>query len=446
MNPLTDSSLPVAVIGAGPVGLAAAAQLALRGQAFILLEAGPTVAFNVRGWGHVRLFTPWQYLIDSAARTLLAQTSWAAPDPEYHPTGHELYAEYLQPLAATSALADHIRYDARVIAVARQHHDRMKDGARADAPFVITYQNSAGQEQICRARAVIDASGGKVNPLGAHGVPALGERALAEGGQIFYGVPDVLGDARARYANKRVLVVGSGHSAFNAILDLLRLAEQNPQTEIAWAVRRASVGQMFGGGADDALEARGALGQRVRDALDLGRLKFLLGTHVWGLQATEAGIVVKTDRPEQDLGPFDQIISATGYRPDLAMLSELRLAIHDSTEAALAIAPLIDPNIHSCGTVPPHGARDLSHPEPNFYMVGLKSYGRAPTFLMLTGYEQVRSVAAALAGDWDAADKVELTLPESGCCTSNSTPDTLGCCGPIQAAPTSTVITLGSIG
>ena len=122
-----------------------------------------------------------------------------------------------------------------------------------------------------------------------------------------------------------------------------------------------------------------------------------------------------------------KVIGATGFRPDLDIARELRLGLDPSTEAPTALAPLIDPNVHSCGTVPPHGAEELKHPEPDFFTVGMKSYGRAPTFLTLTGYEQVRSVAAALVGDWEAARNVELVLPETGVCSSN--PGESGCSG-----------------
>ena len=141
---------------------------------------------------------------------------------------------------------------------------------------------------------------------------------------------------------------------------------------------------------------------------------------------------------DRQIGPFDEIIVTTGLRPDLAPLRELRLDLDEIVEAPRALAPLIDPNVHSCGTVPPHGFMELSHPEPGFFIVGMKSYGRAPTFLLRTGYEQVRSVVAALAGDLDAASRVELVLPETGACSlGNRQPSesvepaaaAVGCCG-----------------
>jgi hypothetical protein len=125
----------------------------------------------------------------------------------------------------------------------------------------------------------------------------------------------------------------------------------------------------------------------------------------------------------------DELIVATGFRPDLSFLSEIRLGLDPALECPPTLAPLIDPNEHSCGTARPHGARELSQPEPGFYFAGMKSYGRAPTFLMLTGYEQVRSIAAELAGDFKAARRVELVLPETGACNLSVSAKSGDCCG-----------------
>jgi hypothetical protein len=253
--------------------------------------------------------------------------------------------------------------------------------------------------------------------------------------RIVYGIPDVLGSARDRYAGKRVLVAGSGHSAFNAILDLAVLAEQVPGTSVTWVVRRGEMTQAYGGGANDALPARGQLGQRIRALVERGVVQLMSGWRTDRLERTLDGIVVFAGA--QSLPPVDEIIVATGLRPDLGMLGELRLGLDPVLEAPTALAPLIDPNVHSCGTVPPHGVDELAQPEPNFYIIGMKSYGRAPTFLMMTGYEQARSVVAALAGDWEAARRVELVLPETGVCSGPVVAGGVAasCCGPTLAAP-----------
>jgi hypothetical protein len=285
------------------------------------------------------------------------------------------------------------------------------------------------------AKGVIDASGTweTPNPIGTSGIPASGERGLA--GQIWYGIPDVLGAQRARYAGKRVLVIGSGHSAFNALTDLVELSRQEPGTRITWAIRRSTPGQMFGGGANDQLQARGELGRRVETLVATGAVELVPGLRVTRLHRTADGIVVASET--EALPPVDEVIATTGFRPNLSILTELRLDLDPAVESPTALAPLIDPNVHSCGTVRPHGAEELRHPERDFYIAGMKSYGRAPTFLMLTGYEQVRSIVAAITGDWESARRVDLVLPETGVCTLGLKTNgaTAGCCAtPIAVA------------
>jgi cation diffusion facilitator CzcD-associated flavoprotein CzcO len=402
--------LPVAVIGGGPVGLAAAAQLLKRGATPLVLEAGSQVGASVLEWGHVRIFSPWKYDIDPAARELLATTGWTEPDGESYPTGRELVEAYLAPLGR--ALGDRVLLGHRVTAVARLGFDKMKTEGRDAAPFALTVATPRGEEQVL-ARAVIDASGtyGVPNPLGASGVLARGEAAAAD--RIHYGIADPLGRDRARYEGKRVLVVGSGHSAFDVLIDLAEL----PATPITWLVRRPFTDAKYGGAENDALPARGALGTRMRGLVDRGAVTQAV-MRIAALRKAADGVYVSDGTRE--LGPFDRIVATTGFRPDLGPLRELRVRVDDILEAPPALAPLIDPNVHSCGTVPPHGVRELSHPEKDFYIVGMKSYGRAPTFLMLTGYEQVRSISSALVGDMAGAHSVALVLPQTGVCSGGS--------------------------
>ncbi len=422
----SSGGLPVVVIGAGPVGLAAAAHLLERGLTPLIFEAGPSAGSSIRSWQHVRMFSPWRYNVDRAARRLLEAEGWTAPGAQELPTGRDLIERYLEPLAATPALAPHIRFHTRVTAVGRRGLDKMKDRGRDVAPFRVHVEtaagDSAGASETHQARAVIDATGtwDSPNPIGAGGIPAAGERPAAD--RIHYGIPDVLGGSRERYAGKRVLVIGSGHSAFNALLDLAALRRQAPATEIVWALRRAP-DAVYGGGAADALPARGRLGERLRRLVENGTIEVLATFEVERLEPIEGGLRVLAIRGKDGhhLGvePLDQIIAATGSRPDLSFLREVRLDLDPALESASALAPLIDPNVHSCGTVRPHGERELRHPETGFYIAGMKSYGRAPTFLLTTGYEQVRSIVAALAGDRTAADRVELELPETGVCSSD---------------------------
>jgi len=423
-------SLPVAVIGAGPVGLAAAAHLVKNGQTPLVLEAGSSVGTSMLEWAHVQVFSPWQYNIDAVSGALLDEAGWTTPPAEEFPTGREIVEQYLQPLAALPQIRPHIRLNSRVVAITRQGFDKMKSNGREDAPFAIWIDGPNGEEVVL-AKAVIDASGTYTipNPLGSGGLPAFGERAAKD--RIFYGIPDVLGEYRQRYAGKRVLIVGSGHSAFNALNDLVQLKDEAPETTITWAVRRKMGDQMYGGGENDALPARGMLGRLVEQQVESGSVTLVTEFRTTEIRQTPDGLIVSSDG--QEVGPFDEIVATTGFRPDLSMHRELRLDLDPAVESPSVLAPMIDPNIHSCGTVRPHGAVELKHPERDFYIVGMKSYGRAPTFLMLTGYEQVRSVVAALAGDWAAARDVQLVLPETGVCSGPSPEAASGCCdAPVQ--------------
>ncbi|GAA1679882.1 NAD(P)-binding domain-containing protein [Kribbella yunnanensis] len=405
---------PVVVIGAGPIGLAAAAHLAERGIDFTVLEAGPGVAAAVAEWRHVKLFSPWRYDIDSAARRLLEQAGgWTEPAPGKLPTGGDLIDAYLEPLTKTPQLSGRIRYDAEVAAVTRVGFDRIRTAGRENAPFLIRLVD--GTELT--ASAVIDAAGTwrRPNVLGGSGIPARGEAVAAD--HIARALPDVLGRDRERFAGRRTAVLGAGHSASTTLLELGELAKDEPGTEVLWVVRGTDQARTYGGGDADELPARGALGTRLKALVQSGAVTLVSGFRTEELAPTADGRVELVAGGQRIV--VDIVVNSTGFRPDHDMVAELRLDLDPIMGSTRALAPLIDPNQHSCGTVPPHGVDELTHPEPGYYAVGAKSYGRAPTFLLATGYEQARSVVAALAGDWDAARDVQLDLPETGVCSSN---------------------------
>ncbi len=436
--------LPVAIIGGGPVGLAAAAHLIERSQAVMLFEAGSSVGANLLEWGHVRMFSPWEFNVDGASRRLLEAANWRMPPADELPTGAELYERYVRPLAELPAMRAVIHTGARVTGVSRRGIDKLKDSGRDQQPFQLRILTAKGEEALVEARAVIDASGcwRKPNPLGANGLPALGETGL--NGRIAYGIPAVKGSDRQRYAGRRVMVVGSGHSALNCLLDLLDLRAEAADTEVVWLMRGDNLRKVYGGGEDDALPARGQLGMRIKAAVEAAALEIIAPFHISRVAASKGGFQVSGDmRGRETRVAADEIIACTGARPDLDMLSELRLDLDPSVESSRALAPLIDPNLHSCGTVPPHGEAELRQPEANFYILGMKSYGRAPTFLLATGYEQARSVAAALSGDWAAARDVQLNLLETGVCVTEYAIDEI-CCAPKREEPA--LITVGDIG
>lgn len=420
---------PVVVIGTGPVGLAAAAHLIERNQEVRVLEAGPSAGASMAEWGHIKLFSTWRYNIDSAARRLLETPTddyaadWEAPRETRLPTGADMVAEYLKPLAEHPALAPNISYGHSVTQVTRigfdgKGIDKASSKERAGSLFVVRTETATGTVDVV-ARAVIDASGSwhAPNPVGRSGIEALGEREARATGFITSPLPDPLGTDLEAFAGKTILVLGAGHSAANTLISLGRLRQKHPETQIFWGLRGvAHPVRLYGGGAADELPARGQLGTSLRRFVENGDITVLENMSVTSMVAGEMLTVKLADDRSLDV---DFLVPATGFRPNLGMLAELRLNLDEIVEAPKALAPLIDPEFHSCGTVTAHGERMLAHPENNFYIVGMKSYGRAPTFLMATGYEQVRSIAASLAGDQVAANLVELDLPETGVCSTD---------------------------
>ncbi|HYC37308.1 MAG TPA: FAD-dependent oxidoreductase [Usitatibacter sp.] len=420
----------VAVIGAGPIGLAAAAHLLERGFTPAVFEAGRMVAGSYESFRHVQLFSPWRYNVDPVARRMLEATGWQMPPEDELPTAGAMIDLYLAPLAAHWALGSSIRLSHKVTSISREGFDKVKSKGREDAPFVIRCDTPNGEREFT-AWAVLDATGtwAKPNPLGANGLPAIGE--VENAASIAYGMPDILGRFRERYAGKRVLVAGAGHSAAGNLLALAKLADETPGTQLLWTIRGHNFARIFGGGENDGLAARGALGLRLKRLADEGRMQVHADFRTVAIRRLDGAMTVEGRGPAGELRGIegvDEVIVATGGRPDLSLSSELRVKLDPWIESTEQLAPLIDPNLHSCGTVRPHGHRELAHPEARFYAVGAKSYGRAPNFLLATGHEQVRSVVAALAGDLVAADDVQLDLPETGVCSTQFDEASSGCC------------------
>ena len=425
------SNKTVAIIGAGPVGLAAAAHVMERGMTPIVLEAGPQAGHSVRQWQHVQLFSPWEYNVDKAAARLLAPTGWNSPDPAVYPTGAELLERYIEPLATKTALRDVIRTNSRVTAVGRAGFDKAKTKGREAAPFEIRYQNGKGPETL-HADAVIDASGTwarriRLAPAGcrrsASGRPASGSPTACRTCSV---------GTAPRYAGKTVAVLGAGHSAIGTLTDLTTLAQQAPGTRPIWLLAGQSGESLRRRSQRQTCRPRRTrrpfrFARRVRPGPGRGRIP---GRRDLAKPTAGSGSQPSSGCCGRSV-VVDELIVATGFRPDLSFLSEIRLRLDPAIEAPVALAPLIDPNEHSCGTVRPHGARELAQDDPGFYLAGIKSYGRAPTFLMITGYEQVRSIAADIAGDKEAAARVELELPETGVCTRAGVEGgkASGCCG-----------------
>jgi thioredoxin reductase len=428
---------PLVIVGAGPIGLAAAAHAAQRGLPHLVLESGPRAGAAVAEWGHVRLFSAWRELVDPVARGLLEASGWTAPRPDDYPTGAEWVAAYLRPLAELLDAGDagEVRYDARVVGVGRAGRDLLVDSGREDDPFVVHVETPAGRQRVL-ARAVVDASGTwrTPNPLGADGYPALGEAEHAD--RIVHGTPDFSDPQVAvRYAGKHVALAGKGASAQGALVGLTRLAQDHPGTRVSWLLRRPGVGDAFGGGDHDQLEERGRLGQAAREAASTPVVTQVTRFRTEEVRSQADGRLTLVAGGGQQVADVDEVVVVTGFRPDLSFLSEVRLDLDPALGSPKVLADQIHPDHHSCGDVAPHGHRELAQPEPGLYLVGMKSYGRAPSFLAMTGFEQVRSVVAAIDGDLEAADRVDLVLPETGVCNGAGAFDAPlaetagGCCG-----------------
>jgi hypothetical protein len=274
------------------------------------------VAAHLEGYRHVQLFSPWRYNVDPAARRLLEAGRWSAPHDEVLPTAGEMIDEYLAPLAKLPAVAGALLLSHRVVSVSREGFDKMKSTGRERAPFVIRVLRARGISEF-KARALLDASGtwGTPNPLGGNGLPAVGEAECADA--ITYGMPDILGAKRARFAGKRVLVAGAGHSAAGSLLALAKLAEQAPGTRLVWTLRGTNFARIFGGGENDGLAARGALGRRLKQLAESGRLDVHGDFRTDKISRTSGSLVVEGRDGEGNprrIEGIDEIVVAAGCR------------------------------------------------------------------------------------------------------------------------------------
>ena len=432
--------LPVAILGAGPIGLTAALHLMARGERAVIFEAGERPGAAIRKWGHVRMFPPWSQLMDPLARDALEATGWSPPDPDGVPTGQEFLESYLEPLAELPAVQAALRLGHEVTGVGREVADKVRGDPRAASAFELVVERrrgSAGGSLKAlglsihrRAKAVLDASGAfhQPNPLGSNGLPAEGEEDAGE--QVFYGIPNPTSEDHLRYAGKRVAVVGNGDTALNALLALDAVAREEPATRLTWVVRGEPIAAPEEAHAGHALPERWRLRQRAWDIVNGGRAELVRRFRVRALRWVGSTVLLQDG--DREIGPFERVVAATGSRPDLGMLRELRLTLDPRLECPSRLAPLIDPDIHTCETVRAHGYEELRHPEPGFFVVGMKSYGRSPGFLLSTGYRQIQSVVSALVGDMAGAQVEPASNHTAGACsasTAQSASDGGTCCG-----------------
>ena len=395
----------LAVIGAGPIGLEAASVGLDRGFDVHVFERGE-VGSHLLAWGHVSLFTPWRMSWGPGGRTRLERSGWRPPDPELFPTGAEMVERYIAPLAALPELKSRIHTHSQVIHVGRRgllKGDATGKPERRDHPFRLLVRDQGGRENFLHAYSVIDASGvyGQPNWAGDGGIPARGELHLAP--QMSYHVDDVLGLRRGRYAGKRVMVIGAGASAATVVSDLVALATEAPGTSVVWVTRRP-LDEIYTVIQDDALPRRRELFERARAiARSGGPVTHAGGVVVEGFEYNSATHRYRVALSGPDGGTprveeADQVIVNTGFGPDNSIYRELQIHECYASRGPMKLAAALLGST-DCMTVPAFGAGVLENPEPDFYILGNKSYGRSSHFRLENGYRQVDEALQKLGQD-----------------------------------------------
>lgn len=376
----------VVVVGAGPVGLVAALGAIERGHEVAVLEAGE-VGENLRRWGATRAFTPLGMNIPEKVLKLVP----GAPSVDALLTGPQLAERVLQPLATRAPLAGRVRTRTRVVAIGRARMTRGELAGhplRFERPFKILNEGLKGEE-LLEADRVLDASGiyGQPAWMGAGGLPARGERAVSAR------IVRDLGQLAARsvqLVGRRILLVGHGHSAANALGVLDELARSYPGTQLTWAVRAANA-RPCQEVADDPLPERRAVAARANEMAQKPPPYLTIERRAHVEAVSEQGVELAVELSGGRRVLVDEIVSLTGYRPDLSIVSELAIEVSPVTEGAARLARAVS-NVTDCLSVPVVGAADLASGEPGYWMIGHKSYGRARTFLLSTGYAQLETI------------------------------------------------------
>lgn len=391
----------LAIVGAGPIGIEAALAALDHGLDVHVFEQGE-VGSHPLSWGHVRMFTPWRMNVGPASAAHLAATGWTGPEPESYPTGAELAERYLAPLALLPELAGRVHTHAQVVHMSRRgalKGDSRPDGDRTQHPFRLLVRDAGGRENFLHAFGLIDASGVYTQPnwAGIGGIPARNELYLRP--QLGYHLVDVQGTSRATYAGRRTLVIGGGSSAMTAVIALAQLAAEAPGTSVVWATRALKA---VADREDDPLAERRAL---RRQALALASGLSEAVKHVGGVEVENFEFNSATHRYRVTLmigelpriEEVDQVLVHTGFGPDDSLYRELQ--VHESyfTRAPMKLATALSQAGSDCLTAPVFGGDALTNPEPDFFILGHKSYGRNPSFLLETGYRQVADVIARLA-------------------------------------------------
>ena len=398
----------IAIIGAGPIGLEAALYARLQGFEVVVLEKG-TVAANVRSWGHVRLFSPFGINSSEWGRGALSELDLPANDALL--TGVEFFERYLHPLSQHSRLQGCLKENARVVTIGKRHlwkGDAIGSRSRLESPFTLLTESAATGEELIEADFVLDCSGifGNHNWLGDGGVPAIGERQLSA--RIDYSLPDIVGKDRAKFAGSRTLVVGSGYSAATAIVALGELPERDAPAEVFWLTRKAADAPLPTIDSDS-LTGRADLTARANElATDAdSRVTWLPGSCVRVIATDGDDTVEVTIEESAEQGgssckvlSVDNVIANVGYHPDRSLYEELQIHECYASQGPMKLAAaLMGESSADCMTQSSPGSDSLKNPEPGFFILGAKSYGRDSRFLLRIGLEQIKSAFDLIAAE-----------------------------------------------
>jgi len=394
------------IVGAGPIGLEAAVQAVAAGFDVKVLEAGNAVADHVRQWGHVRLFTPFGMNHSRAGQdaVLAGDLVTDLPAPDAILSGAEFVERYIEPLAASPLLSGRVRTGRRVVAIARHGLLKMESSGeqRRRSPFVLLIEKPGGTERIMEADAVIDATGvyGRPNYFGPGGMPAIGERAAAAA--IRYGLPDIAGRDRELFLGKRAVLIGAGYSAATSALALRSLVEEDERTSFVW-LTRVNRDKPVRTIPHDGLAGRRELASRANEICrqDHDRMRHIPGAWVDRVDRrgdSQVVISVHSARGNRERIAGDVVVANVGFAPDESLYEHLQVQPCVETGAAANLTKHLRARAETQSFDSPLAAMDaLRHPEPDFFVIGAKSFGRDPTFLLQDGLAQVEQVIDELA-------------------------------------------------
>ena len=405
---MSQEIMRVAILGAGPVGLEAAHALIAAGRDVQVYEKG-RVGESIRGWGHIKLFSPWSLNTSARGLALLAEVDAPRPDPEVFPTGRDYVERYLEPLARHPKLEGRVHTRSTVVQIGRQgvlKGELIASAARREHPFRILLEDERGRERVALADVVIDATGcwGNPNSLGTGGIPALGERKAAFEGRVLYHIPDCQGGDRAAFEDKHTVVVGAGYSAITTLNALYQLKLESPGTRITWVTR--SSGAPYQRIENDPLPERdwlSLLGNALASGERGDAAVCIPSAQVVGVESEGEQVSLKLvghEGREQSIGGVDTVVANVGFHPDLSLFRELQVHQCYASEGPMKLAAALlsaSGGGGDCLAQTSMGAATLKSPEPDFYVLGAKSYGRNSAFLIKLGLEQIEDLKTLLA-------------------------------------------------